>query len=47
MPYNLNQVKQFIILEYYKIYFKKIDLYKEKILYNIKKKKKFISYKKI
>lgn len=38
-------VKAFIILEYYKIYFKKI--YREKVVYKTKESKKLIFYKKI
>lgn len=43
---TLNLIKSSTILKYYKSCFKKIDLYKEKIVYRKKKQKKLISYKK-
>ena len=42
----LNQVKFFKILEYYKNCLKKLDLYREKVVYSTNKQKKLIFHKK-
>lgn len=44
---TLNQIKPFIILGHYKNHLKKIDLYREKLIYRMDTEKKLISHNKI